>query len=188
MGYSITTVKGYSLLECASALQKAIRRGDQKLAGYFGLELFMSGYRDYVWKRLFTISAEDCAGIITQEIRALHECWLNVPQPDRKKNKGRIFVSKAILILAGAIKNRDADHLQNLYYDADMAPAEELEALIEEARDQPENIPVPEYAFDVHTSKGRKAGKTKKQFFIEEQDALNVRQPGLFDGLVDDLR
>ena len=48
---------GYSLLEVASALQKAIRRADARLAGYWAIELFESGYRDYLWRRLLTISA-----------------------------------------------------------------------------------------------------------------------------------
>lgn len=33
-------------------MQKAIRRADAAVAGYFALELWTSGYRDYVWKRL----------------------------------------------------------------------------------------------------------------------------------------
>ena len=37
------------------AMQKAIRRADAAVAGFFALELWTSGYRDYVWKRLFTI-------------------------------------------------------------------------------------------------------------------------------------
>ena len=63
-------------------MQKAIRRADAAVAGYFALELWTSGYRDYVWKRLFTISAEDCYGVITKEIEAL---W----QGHELVNKGR---------------------------------------------------------------------------------------------------
>ena len=50
---------------------------------------------------------------------------------------------------------RDADHLTNLVYD-----------------------------FDCHTLKGKRKGKTKEDFFIEEFDALKPRQPGLFDEFV----
>ena len=66
----IRTVGGYDFFEVSSAMQKAIRRADAAVAGYFALELWTSGYRDYVWKRLFTISAEDCYGVITKEIEA----------------------------------------------------------------------------------------------------------------------
>ena len=67
----LRTKSGYDFFECSSAMQKAIRRADVRVAGFFALELWSSGYRDYVWKRLFTISAEDCYGLITAEIEAL---------------------------------------------------------------------------------------------------------------------
>ena len=42
---------------------------------------------------------------------------------------------------------------------------------------------VPDYAFDCHTLKGKRKGKTKAHFFREEQAALEPFQPGLFDDL-----
>ena len=44
---------------------------------------------------------------------------------------------------------------------------------------------IPDYAFDSHTQKGRKMGKTKAEFFRDEQAALEPFQPGLFDDLID---
>ena len=44
---------------------------------------------------------------------------------------------------------------------------------------------VPDYAFDCHTQKGRRMGKTKAEFFRDEQAALEPFQPGLFDDLID---
>ena len=41
------------------------------------------------------------------------------------------------------------------------------------------------YAFDCHTQKGRKMGKTKAEFFRDEQPALEPFHPGLFDDLID---
>ena len=70
--FKLTTRNGYDFFECSSALQKSIRRNDVRMAAYFGVELWASGYGNYVWKRLFTISAEDCWGLITHEIDALH--------------------------------------------------------------------------------------------------------------------
>jgi replication-associated recombination protein RarA len=57
------TKRGYEFGEVSSAMQKAIRRGDTRLAGYWALELWASGYGNYVWKRLLTVSAEDCWGM-----------------------------------------------------------------------------------------------------------------------------
>ena len=43
--------------------------------------------------------------------------------------------------------------------------------------------PEPDYAFDCHTLRGKRAGKTKADFFREEQRALRPWQPGLVDAL-----
>lgn len=174
----IRTKGGYDFFECSSAMQKAIRRADVRVAGFFALELWSSGYRDYVWKRLFTISAEDCYGLITHEIEAL---WQGHELVNRsaKEPKGRIFVSKAVLLLCDCRKCRDADHLQNLIYDRNDV---DVERWIDDVRAEP--LPVPEYTFDVHTRKGKKMGRTKEEFFRDELDALRPRQPGLFDDLV----
>jgi replication-associated recombination protein RarA len=173
----LLTVRGHVLLEVASALQKAIRRGDARLAGYWTIELFESGYREYVWRRLLTISAEDCWGVITHEVEALFRSWQFIDQ--KKRGAGRIFVAKAAILLAQAAKCRDADHLTNLVYDPDKVDAKVLEAELAEARAHPERI--PDYAFDCHTAQGKRAGKTKQEFFVEEFHALQPRQVGLFD-------
>lgn len=57
------------------------------------------------------------------------------------------------------------------------------ESLLEDARYSPD-LSIPEYAYDVHTLKGKKMGKTKEDFFREEHNSLEPFQPGLFDGLV----
>lgn len=177
MRFQIKTIRGYDLLEVASALQKAIRRGDGKLAGYWAVELFESRFEQYLWRRLLTISAEDCWGVITAEIEALYRAWEIVRK--NKPGSGRIFAAKAVLLLASARKCRDADHLTNLIYDLKSVDEAQLEAELTAARENTEAI--PDYAFDCHTAKGKKAGKTKQDFFREEFQALNPREPGLFD-------
>ena len=135
------------------------------------------GYREYVWRRLLTISAEDCWGVITHEVEALFRSWQFIDR--KKKGAGRVFVAKATILLAEARKCRDADHLTNLVYDPATIDAAALEAELVEARAHPE--PIPDYAYDCHTFKGKQAGKTKQQFFVEEHQALQPRQAGLFD-------
>ena len=174
----LRTISGYDFFEASSAMQKAVRRADAAVAGFFALELWHSGYRDYVWKRLYTISAEDCYGLITKEIEAL---WQGHELVNRnaQEPKGRIFVSKAVLLLCECRKCRDADHLQNFVRDRRLVDAERW---LEDARLHP--IPIPPYTYDVHTRKGRKAGRTKEEFFRDAFEALKPREPGLFDGLV----
>ena len=164
MGYDLRTQRGYDFYEVASALQKSIRRGDVKLAGYMALELFPR-YAEYCWKRLLTISAEDCHGLVTQEIKALYDSFHVVNKGKRGEElKGRIFISKAVIILC-----------KQLLSD------EEIERAFEEARS--ERMEIPDYVYDCHTRKGKAMGRTKQQFFEEEDRALSNKQLSIFDGV-----
>ena len=177
----LTTKNNYDFYEVASALQKSIRRGDVKTAGYFALELYHSGYYKYVWKRLLTVSAEDCHGIITQEIYCLFQSFMMANSGKKDFEKGRIFISKAVIVLCECKKNRDADHLQNYVYDKKMIDENKIEEILLEPI---ERLEIPDYTFDVHTLKGKRRGKTKNDFFVEELEALVNRQKGLFDDVV----
>lgn len=148
------------------------------------IELWASGFGQYVWRRLLTVSAEDCWGILTAEVKALHDSYTEINrQTTAKKPKGRIFISKAVILLSLAKKSRDADHLQNFVYEkqAGLDP----ETLTDELEKADEYVPIPDYAYDCHTPEGRKRGATKADFFRAEQDALQPRLPGLFDDLID---
>lgn len=177
----LRTQRGYDFYEVASALQKSIRRGDTKLAGYMALELFPR-YANYCWKRLLTISAEDCYGVVTQEIKALYDSFWIINKGKKGDDlKGRIFISKAVILLCGCKHNRDADILSNCIYDLKQGLNDtDIERLFDEVRS--ERIDVPEYVYDCHTRKGKMMGKTKSQFFQEEQDALTNVQTSIFDG------
>lgn len=61
------TKNGYNMHEMSSMIQKTIRRCDIPHAA---AELYPR-YRTLLWNRLMTVSAEDCYGIMTQEIMAL---------------------------------------------------------------------------------------------------------------------
>jgi replication-associated recombination protein RarA len=184
----ILTKRGYDFFLVTSAMQKAIRRGDAKIAGYFALELFHSNYISYLWKRLFTISAEDCYGVITKEIDALYNGFKLVnDKNDKKEPKGRIFISKAVILLCEAKKNRDADHLQNLVYDKKISISDsEINDYLKECESD-KKLDVPKYAYDCHTIAGKMSGKTKTNFLKDELKSLNPREIGLFDDLVESL-
>lgn len=183
-GMKLRTLRGYDFSEVSSAMQKGIRRGETQLAGYWALELWASGFGNYVWKRLLTISAEDCWGIITQEVKALYDSYalINANLSGRRA-RGRIFISKAVILLCAAKKSRDADHLQNFVYDE--MRGVDPDTLADDLRNAPEYVPIPEYAFDCHTRRGKAAGKTKGDFFRAEYSALLPMQQGIFDCLVD---
>lgn len=180
----IKTQRGYDFFEVASALQKSIRRGDIKLAGYMALELFPQ-YAEYCWKRLLTVSAEDCLPMVTQEIKALYDSFhiINKGRPKSQPPKGRIFISKAVIILCQCAHCRDADILQNYIYDKKLTISDEqIEALFDEVRK--DMVRLPDYVYDVHTQAGRRRGKTKDDFFREEELALSNKQMSLFDYLI----
>jgi replication-associated recombination protein RarA len=176
------TKNGYDFFVASSCLQKAVRRNRPDIAGWFALELYHSGYARYVWKRLLTISAEDCAGIITQEIESLFKSFMFVNEGNKNLEKGRIFISKAVLLLCGQPKCRDADHLSNYIYDRKKVSDSDIQRFVA-SLEKTETMRVPEYAFDCHTQEGRRRGKTKDNFFEDELAALQPRQVGLFDNL-----
>lgn len=185
MGRKVFTTRGYDFFEVSSAMQKAIRRGDAKLAGYWAIELFESGYAEYVWRRLLVISAEDCWGILTQEVESLYRAWQLIDKNFRAKGikgRGRVFAAKATILLAMAKKSRDADHLTNLVYDPRAVPDDQLEADLDAARQNME--PIPDEALDFHTRAGKRKGRKREQFIIDEHAALHPREPGLFDDYV----
>jgi len=187
----LMTIRGYRLSDVVSALQKAIRRGDARVAGYFAIEMFESGFTAYAWRRLLTVSAEDCAGVITQEVKALYDAWVIIDTAHKaakvqKKKRGRVFLAKAVILLCLAKKSRDADHLTNLVYDPKALDEDVIDRALDEARRTSE--PIPDYAYDCHTGLGRKRGKTRTDFLLDEYDALAPRAPGLFDADVEQLR
>ena len=152
--YQLRTTRGYELAAVVSAMQKAIRRGDARVAGYFALEMCASGFDQYCWRRLLTISAEDCWGILTQEVKALQDAYKALTKGRTKEaNKtdmtGWVCVAKAVILMAEAKKSRDADHLVCFIYDQQRIDAEALAQALAEA--DPEPIPEVSPAL-VHTS------------------------------------
>lgn len=184
--YRVTTVRGYSLFDVASALQKTIRRCEPGLAVYFACELFASGFWRYVWKRLLVISVEDCAGLITQEVKALYDSFLAVNHNSPKKDRpeGRLFLAKAAILLALSYKSRDADHAIVFGYDRSRITDEEVDKYLSEIGPD-EKVEIPDYALDCHTVRGKAMGRTIEEFIVTEQRALKPRIKGLFDGYVD---
>ena len=64
----------------------------------------------------------------------------------------------------------------------------QYETFIDMLTDDDHREDIPPYTLDVHTLKGKMAGKTKTQFFAEEHAALEPRQIGFFDDLVPGMR
>lgn len=181
MGQQLRTQRGYDFYEVASALQKDIRRARARMAAYWAIELYDSGYRQFAWNRLLIMTAEDCFGVITTEIEALYRTWHIVTKGKEEGNRGpgRLFVAKAAWLLAECRKSREIDHLLNL----PAVSEEEIKTTLGEITEA-DRAEIPEYALDVHTLRGKRNGKTKEQFIKEEFAALKPRVPGECDQLV----
>ena len=151
---SLRTPNGHACGEASSALQKTIRRGEEREALYWASELDLAGYGNYVWKRLRIIATEDVGladPTAALTVRCLYENWLD----QRKAEKGdslntSIFLIHAVLVLARAKKSRICDHALMVMYEGEREPLE-----------------VPDYALDQHTSRGRQMGRGLDHFASE---------------------
>lgn len=116
MAYDLVTPRGYNMYDCASLMQKAIRRGEIENAGIAAYELAHS-FHKMAWNRLLCVSAEDCFGVITKEIVKL---YLKDAEENRGKKgyyKNLSYISDAVNVLCKCLKSRDADYYAcNLIY------------------------------------------------------------------------
>jgi hypothetical protein len=178
--YNTVTKRGHNMYDMASMLQKAIRRGEVQMAGYAAYELFGS-YHTYLWRRLIIISAEDCWGIITKEIIALKAADDELNKRKQGYDKDHIFVSKAIVLLCLARKNRDGCYVACNFMNPDsLVSPDEIEH-VDIATCELLDGEIPGYVFDCHTLRGKRHGETVVDMVVREQEALAPKQLGLFD-------
>lgn len=179
--YSPKTKSGHSMYTMSSMLQKAIRRGDLNHAGYAAYELF-GDYHLYLWKRLLTISAEDCYGIMTQEIIALKIADDTVNAGRKGYYRDCLFVAKALVLLCLARKNRDGCYVAcNFMYPKRTLELDEIPTDIDISASHLGTDGIPDWVFDVHTWEGKRRGKTDLDMTISEEQALYPHQYSLFD-------
>jgi replication-associated recombination protein RarA len=151
------TPGGHRSDEAASALQKAIRRGEERNALYWASELDLAGYANYVWKRLRIIASEDVGladPLAAVQVRSLYENWRDAIKDARARSgehgPHRLFLVHAVLVLARAPKSRIVDHATMIQY-----------------RGQRPALEVPDHALDRHTARGRSLGRGREHFFDE---------------------
>jgi len=150
----VITPGGYRMGEVASAMQKCIRRGLADDALFWATEMDLAGYGEYVFKRLQIIASEDvgladlysCIVVAT-----LREAWRDQrKKKDSRHAPERLFLVHAVLFLAQAQKSRLVDHALIVMYEG-----------------KREKRPVPDFALDRHTARGRAAKRAWKHFWEE---------------------
>jgi replication-associated recombination protein RarA len=158
------TPGGYQMDEVASALQKSIRRGDERGALFWATELDLAGYANYAFKRLRIIASEDVGLADTGAAIAVHVLWRNWLEQRSKKddppNFARVFLVHAVCVLARAPKSRMLDHILMTMYEGERPQLE-----------------VPDCALDKHTARGRRMKRGLEHFFAEGAQLENVVLP-----------
>lgn len=150
MGYNLITKNGYSLFEIASALQKDIRRSNEKSAMFWAHEIDISNFGEYLWKRLVIISIEDVGPAdhdATSRILALKSAYDDLRR--KKSKETNLAVAAAVIYLARSGKSRLYDWCKCYMVDTHAFS----------------RSPIPDYALDMHTSKGKSQGKNIEDFF-----------------------
>src|SRR6187455_2039338 len=144
--YELITEGGYPMDEVTSALQKEIRRGNEKAALYWAIEL-NSKFPNVVWKRLVTIVTEDIGMAnepLVGTVSSLYMSVMNIRKESKTHDYDLCILSYAVLAMARSPKSREADDAVN--------------EVLRERRTGRYVLEVPDYAKDKHTRSGRAAG------------------------------
>lgn len=152
--YEIKTKKGYDFFQVASAFQKSIRRCDEEQSTFWGIELYESGYQAYAWKRMVIMASEDVGlgdpNVIVQ-IMALKESYDFLSSKNERSLPERLPFMQAVLLLTRCMKSRYVDHAITYYWQTH----------------KDKSLEMPDYAFDMHTRKGKAMGRGLKYFYEE---------------------
>jgi replication-associated recombination protein RarA len=147
------TSRGYDFYELLSALQKDIRRGNEYEALFWAVEL-ESFNPTALWDRLGVIASEDIG--MANPLAPLIIDVLEKEYDDAKERGNdsyRSFLTNAVLFLARSRKSRIVDDLLNVVYG--------------EIQHEDKKLPIPDYALDMHTHRGRKLERSYEHFFSE---------------------
>lgn len=138
--YELKTPGGYCLDEVVSALQKAIRRGQEEQALFWMMELVKGHYIAYLWRRLSIVTIED-VGLADPHAPILIN---SLAQLNERVNKSyyieTFHPAMAVLYLCRAPKSREIDYACD-YTDLKRKSGRRLE--------------VPTEARDCHTEVGK---------------------------------
>lgn len=148
------TKGGYDFREVTSAFQKSVRRGMVDDALYWAVELYSSGYDEYLWKRMKLIASEDIGLAnphLQATIRALYENFSELKKKKERSEGERLYAIHAVLLITRSPKNRMCDDALTVAWN------------LHKERQRP----IPDYALDVHTPRGRQMGRGGEHFYAE---------------------
>jgi replication-associated recombination protein RarA len=148
------TKNGLPAMACVSAMQKAIRRGLEREAMEFAVELMHTSktFHSMVCNRLEVICHEDLDTLAAPHIFPFVAASLAASRERYSKSIGeaRLMVGNCIRMMARAPKSRAGCHF---------AAAIGLRSLLEDHAPT-----IPDYALDMHTMKGKAMGRGLDHF------------------------
>jgi replication-associated recombination protein RarA len=166
--FAMKTKDGLDYYETISALQKDIRRGKEKEALFWALQLAEGNCMPHLLNRLPIIAIEDvgvCDGgltiILVQTLVTQIKTYF-----DKKNDAWFMMLSNCILAMCRAQKTREAENFLTV---------------VKVERKNGWKPEIPDYALDMHTRRGKAKGRGI-QFFVEnEQQVSTLFNPGRND-------
>ena len=138
------TAHGYREDEVVSALQKAVRAGDEERAGFFAYELAESGKAWRLWRRLKIIAAEDVGGMLPLVFVAQAQ-WA----ARDAGGEATMIAMRAAIELARWVRKHGGDRT-----------ADDMRCAFDERfREGWKGLPIQDVDLDGHTRRGRSMGR-----------------------------
>jgi hypothetical protein len=160
---------GYKYDLVISALQGYVRDGNEGEAVKLVKQLYAAGYK--VWPRIRTYAEEE-AGLsaidLTLMVAGLEETAGKVKTDGHRRDL--LCIIKATMLVCRAKKSRAVDNAIHWFdlYDGEVPTDDEVKALAESTEPP---APIPDKAYDKHTTEGRKM-KRGMEHFLEEKATL----------------
>lgn len=163
----------------SAKMREAILQNDMETAGR-AQALLRKSDRKLIWQTLYLV-ARELGGNLCREIIGLGiaDSTINNKRPFEKKDE--IFSSKAIMLLCyqrqGMMENLISQDCVSLDSFTDFDKVEYPDIM---TCSMPGDE-MPEWVFDCHTLRGKRAGKNDWQMNVDEQAALTPLKLGFFD-------
>lgn len=156
---NVTTRNGIPGDEIISMLQKSIRRGLEHNALCAAYEMYITSpqFEDKMWRRLLSISVEDIGFGDVHAPELIYTLYCMRKEFLYQDGDRPMFFVHAIRYLCRQKKERSSDNIKNMVI-KDFAHGRTLQ--------------VPEYAYDLHTRKGREMGKTELDFLTDSSKVI----------------
>lgn len=162
---------GKSMFLISSALQKSIRRSDERRAAAYSYELVRSGYHGHLWKRLRTMCLEDIAS--QDPVMLLVLRYEELAEEFGKTDwGGEVAAISAAIALARAESSREADWARWWF----QVVAEER---VKDDADEKYSYPdIPDESFDKHVSHERSKGRGMDHFVLKSSRVTDETASG----------